>query len=109
MEVRQVSFCGFAAWSSGWSAGGEQRWDPLIFGRIVDRYVLNPEMRPEGELVRGALGWLLVAAAVALAARLAGGLQDYALRLLTQKVGTEMFDDGLRQDDQRHNQDDQLR
>ncbi len=70
--------------------------DPLIFGRIVDRYVLNPEGRPEGELVRGALGWLLVAAAVAFAARLAGALQDYALRLLTQKVGTEMFDDGLR-------------
>ena len=70
--------------------------DPLIFGRIVDRYVLNPEGRPEGELVRGALGWLLVAAAVAFAARVAGALQDYALRLLTQKVGTEMFDDGLR-------------
>jgi len=46
--------------------------------------------------VRGALGWLLVAAAVAFAARLAGALQDYALRLLTQTVGTEMFDDGLR-------------
>jgi len=70
--------------------------DPLIFGRIVDRYVLNPEGRPESELVRGALGWLLVAAAVAFAARVAGALQDYALRLLTQRVGTAMFDDGLR-------------
>jgi ATP-binding cassette subfamily B protein len=70
--------------------------DPLIFGRIVDRYALNPEGRPEAELVRGVLGWLLVAAAVAFAARLAGALQDYALRLLTQEVGTEMFDDGLR-------------
>ena len=70
--------------------------DPLIFGRIVDRYVLNQEGRPEGELVRGVLVWLLVAAAVALAARLTAALQDYALRLLTQKIGTEMFDDGLR-------------
>jgi len=70
--------------------------DPLIFGRIVDRYAPNPEGRPEGELVRGALGWLLVAAAVAFAARVAGALQDYALRLLTQRVGTAMFDDGLR-------------
>ncbi len=70
--------------------------DPLIFGRIVDRYVLDTEGRPEAELVRGALGWLLVAAAVAFAARLAGALQDYALRLVTQKLGTEMFDDGLR-------------
>ena len=70
--------------------------DPLIFGRIVDRYALNPAGRPEAELVRGVLGWLLVATAVAFAARLAGALQDYALRLLTQEVGTEMFDDGLR-------------
>ena len=70
--------------------------DPLIFGRIVDHYALNLQGRPEAELVRGVLGWLLVAAAVAFAARVAGALQDYALRLLTQKVGTEMFDDGLR-------------
>ena len=40
--------------------------DPLIFGRIVDRYVLAPGGRSEAELVRGALVWLLVAAAVAL-------------------------------------------
>lgn len=70
--------------------------DPLIFGLIVDRYALNPQGRPEAELVRGALGWLLVAAAVALAARLASALQEYFLRLLVQTVGMEMFDDGLR-------------
>jgi ATP-binding cassette subfamily B protein len=69
--------------------------DPLIFGRIVDHYALNPGGRPEAELVRGALGWLLVAAAVALAARLASALQEYVLRLLVQTVGKEMFDDGL--------------
>jgi ABC-type multidrug transport system, ATPase and permease components len=70
--------------------------DPLIFGRIVDRYALNPEGRPEAELVRGALGWLLVAAVVALAARLASAIQEYVLRLLVQSVGMEMFNDGLR-------------
>ena len=70
--------------------------DPLIFGRIVDRYVLAPGDRPEAELVRGALFWLLVAAAVALAARLASAVQDYVMRLVVQKVGKEMFDDGLR-------------
>lgn len=69
--------------------------DPLIFGRIVDHYALNPAGRPEAELVRGALGWLLVAAAVALAARLAAALQEYVLRLVVQLVGKEMFDDGL--------------
>jgi ATP-binding cassette subfamily B protein len=70
--------------------------DPLIFGRIVDRYVLDRGGRPETELVRGALGWLLVAAGVALAARLASAVQEYVMRLLVQSVGMEMFNDGLR-------------
>ena len=70
--------------------------DPLIFGRIVDRYVLAPAGRPEAELVRGALFWLVVAALVALAARLASALQEYVMRLLVQSVGMEMFNDGLR-------------
>ena len=70
--------------------------DPLIFGRIVDRYVLAPDGRSEAELVRGALFWLLVAALVALAARLASALQEYVMRLLVQSVGRAMLDDGLR-------------
>ena len=70
--------------------------DPLVFGLIVDRYVLAPAGRSEAELVRGALSWLLVAAVVALAARLAAALQEYVMRLLVQSVGRAMFDDGLR-------------
>ena len=30
--------------------------DPLILGRIIDDYALNPGGRPEDELVRGVLG-----------------------------------------------------
>lgn len=71
--------------------------DPLIFGKIIDDYALNPEGRPDGELVRGALGWLGVAAAVALAARFARTLQDYVVALVVQKFGMQIFNDGLRQ------------
>jgi len=71
--------------------------DPLIFGKIIDDYVLNPGQRSEAELVRGALGWLALAAAVALAARAAATLQEYVLRLVVTKSGKEMFDDGLKQ------------
>jgi len=70
--------------------------DPLIFGHVVDEYALRLGTRPERELARGALGWLLVATAVALAARLAAAFQQYLLRLVVQSVGREMFDDGLR-------------
>src|SRR5690606_19821 len=71
--------------------------DPLIFGIIIDRYALNPEGRPEHELLRGALGWLLLAAGIALAARLARTFQDYVLAMVVQRFGMQIFNDGLRQ------------
>jgi ABC-type multidrug transport system fused ATPase/permease subunit len=71
--------------------------DPLIFGKIIDDYVLDPGGRPESELVRGVLGWLAVAVAVALAARAATTIQEYVLRLVVAKSGMEMFNDGLKQ------------
>lgn len=71
--------------------------DPLIFGMIVDEYVLNPDNKPDDVLVRGAVWWLFVAAAVALAARLAKAFQDYVLALVVQKFGMQIFNDGLRQ------------
>ncbi len=71
--------------------------DPVIFGKIIDDYALNPGHRPERELVVGALGWLAVAMGVALAARLAKAFQDYVLRLVVQKFGMRIFNDGLRQ------------
>ncbi|HEY7913114.1 MAG TPA: ABC transporter ATP-binding protein, partial [Blastocatellia bacterium] len=71
--------------------------DPLIFGIIIDQYALNPDNKPDDALVRGALWWLLVAAAVALAARLAKTFQDYVLTLVVQKFGMRVFNDGLRQ------------
>ena len=71
--------------------------DPLIFGRIIDEYVLNPGGRSEADLARGALGWLAVAVAVALAARAASTFQDYVLQLVVGKSGMEMFNDGLKQ------------
>jgi len=71
--------------------------DPLIFGRIIDQYALNPDNKPDTVLVRGALWWLLLAAAVALAARFAKTFQDYVLTLVVQKFGMQVFNDGLRQ------------
>ena len=71
--------------------------DPLIFGIIIDRYALNPDNRPDSALIRGALGWLLVAAGIALGARLARTIQDYVLAMVVQKFGMQIFNDGLRQ------------
>ncbi len=71
--------------------------DPVIFGKIIDEYAVNPGNKTESELVRGAVWWLAIAGAIALGARLARAFQDYVLRLVVQKFGLQVFNDGLRQ------------
>ncbi|MHB8055938.1 MAG: ABC transporter ATP-binding protein, partial [Candidatus Aminicenantales bacterium] len=71
--------------------------DPVIFGKIIDEYALNSGHRPEKDLIAGALFWLAVAVAVAMASRLVKAFQDYLLRLVVQKFGMQVFNDGLKQ------------
>jgi len=72
-------------------------YDPIILGRIIDNYTLNPENRTEEELIRGVLVLLGIAVAIALAARLFLSLKDYVMRLVVQKFGMQIFNDGLKQ------------
>ncbi|HVG15237.1 MAG TPA: ABC transporter ATP-binding protein, partial [Chitinophagaceae bacterium] len=71
--------------------------DPIIFGKIIDDYAIKPITTVQSELVKGVVKWLLIAVAVALAARLARAFQDYTTRLAVQKFGMQIFNDGLRQ------------
>jgi ATP-binding cassette subfamily B protein len=71
--------------------------DPVIFGKIIDQYALNPGKKTENELVSGALWWLMIAIIVAMGARVAKTFQDYVLKLVIQKFGRQIFDDGLKQ------------
>ena len=71
--------------------------DPLIFGKIIDDYAIQPQGKTEEELVKGVLFWLAVAIAIALLARAAKTFQEYITRLVVQKFGMQIFNDGLRQ------------
>ncbi len=71
--------------------------DPVILGKIIDNYVLNPGGKSENELINGVLFWLTIAVCVAILARLAKSSQEYVLRLVVQKFGMQLFNDGLRQ------------
>ena len=71
--------------------------DPIIFGRIIDDYAIGRAGKTEEELVSGVLSLLGLAVGVAVLSRLAKTLQEYATRLLVQKFGTQIFNDGLRQ------------
>lgn len=71
--------------------------DPVIFGKILDRFVINPGSKTEQELVTGVLWLLALAVAVSIAAKLAKAFQEYVLRIVIQKFGKNIFDDGLKQ------------
>ncbi len=72
-------------------------YDPIIFGQIIDGYALNPGNKTQDELIRGASILLGIAVAIALAARLAMTFKDYVIRMIVQKFGMQIFNDGLRQ------------
>lgn len=71
--------------------------DPIIFGKIIDQYANRIESRSEEELMNGVLGWLGIAVAIALLARVAKSFQEYFTRLAVQKFGMQIFNDGIRQ------------
>lgn len=71
--------------------------DPVIFGKIIDDYANNMANKTQHDLVQGVLFWMGVAIGVALLARLAKSFQDYSMRLVVQKFGLQVFNDGLKQ------------
>ncbi|KGO90136.1 ABC transporter ATP-binding protein [Flavobacterium suncheonense] len=72
-------------------------YDPIIFGKIIDDYALNPKQQHNDQLVNGVLKLLALAIGIALASRLVSAFKDYVLRMIVQKFGMQIFNDGLRQ------------
>jgi len=70
--------------------------DPIIFGKIIDNFAVNTGDRSEQELIKGVLKLLALAVGVALLARLAKAFNEYTTRLVVQKFGLSVFDEGLR-------------
>lgn len=71
-------------------------YDPIIFGKIIDDYALNNKQGNSSK-EEGVIKLLIIAVIVALAARLFLSLKDYVLRMIVQKFGMQIFNDGLRQ------------
>jgi ATP-binding cassette subfamily B protein len=68
--------------------------DPIIFGKIIDGYAVDRSQRTEAELLSGVLQLLALAVVVAVLSRLATAFQQYVTRLVVQKFGTQIFNDG---------------
>lgn len=72
-------------------------YDPIIFGQIIDQYALNPKEKSQDELVKGVLKLLVIAIAIALLSKLFNTFKEYIIRMIVQKFGMQIFNDGLRQ------------
>lgn len=78
--------------------------DPLIFGKIIDRFVRHPHSfdkdglipRDQPRYINGVLLLLLASMGVAMVSRIAKAFQDYAVNVVIQKFGARIFTDGLK-------------
>jgi ATP-binding cassette subfamily B protein len=69
--------------------------DPLIAKHLIDGYAVHPP-KDLSIFFRG-VGYLLgLAVGVAFVSRVAKNFQDYFVNVITQRVGAEMYSDGLR-------------
>ena len=70
--------------------------DPLIFRYVIDRYATKYDQYSTAEFVRGVSLLLAGAVGVAFVSRLAKNFQDYFVNVVTQRVGAQMYADGIR-------------
>jgi ATP-binding cassette, subfamily B, bacterial len=70
--------------------------DPLIFRRVIDEYATKYQEYTTGEFFRGVTLLLGAAVGVAFVSRVAKNFQDYFISVITQRLGAQIYSDGIR-------------
>jgi ATP-binding cassette subfamily B protein len=70
--------------------------DPLIFRYVIDEYATRFQEYSTGEFFRGVSLLLGAAVGVAFVSRVAKNFQDYVISLITQRLGAQLYADGIR-------------
>lgn len=70
--------------------------DPYITGRIVDNFIEKKDTLQRSQFVWGVLGLVGLAVGAAMVSRIAKNFQDYFTNIIVQKVGAQMYADGLK-------------
>jgi ATP-binding cassette subfamily B protein len=70
--------------------------DPLIFRYVIDRYATKYQLYTTAQFIRGVSLLLSMAVGVAFVSRVAKNFQDYFVNVITQRLGAEMYSDGIR-------------
>lgn len=69
--------------------------DPYIFRQVVDKYATHPELYTRAEFFSGVGLLLLAIVGVAFVSRVAKNFQDYFLNGVSQRVGADLYRDGI--------------
>lgn len=69
--------------------------DPYIFRKILDNYVTKFDQFTPGQFFHGVVILLAAAVGVAFISRVAKNFQDYYTNTITQRLGAEIYTDGL--------------
>src|SRR2546425_2377147 len=70
--------------------------DPLIFRYVIDQYATKYSQYTTSEFIRGVSLLLGAAVGVAFVSRVAKNFQDYFTNVITQRLGAQIYSDGIR-------------
>jgi len=69
--------------------------DPYIFGMLIDKYGTKFDQYSSGEFIRGVAMLLGAIIGVAFVSRVAKNFQDYYVNVITQRLGAQIYSDGI--------------
>jgi ATP-binding cassette subfamily B protein len=69
--------------------------DPLIMGKVMNDYAMRYDQLTASDFFRGVSLLLGAAVGVAFVSRVAKNFQDYCMSVVTQRVGAEIYSDGI--------------
>src|SRR6202142_2374807 len=70
--------------------------DPLIFRHVIDEYATRFKEYSAQQFFKGVGLLLALAVGVAFVSRVAKNFQDYYINVITQKLGAQIYSDGLK-------------
>ncbi|MNJ88782.1 putative multidrug resistance ABC transporter ATP-binding/permease protein YheI [compost metagenome] len=70
--------------------------DPYIFGKILDKFASHKDKFAQNDFLMGVGSLIGLAIGAAMVSRIAKAFQDYTVNLAIQKVGADIYTDGLK-------------
>src|SRR5215471_10167798 len=70
--------------------------DPVIFRHVIDQYATRYSEYTTSQFFRGVSVLLAAAVGVAFVSRVAKNFQDYYINVITQRLGAQIYSDGVR-------------